>query len=146
VWPFGKKKDKWEGKDSIKQEDLNIMLRALAEEVHTDDSEYTRLPEKKMKALVYKYHNSHNDIPYKKDVTDCDDFALLARADMVRAMYEEKFELPVIFGDAKIILKNGVVHAVNWTVTSEGKFMAYDPQTQRWLNEKDYIAINRLRL
>lgn len=134
MWPFSRKKnDKWAGSDEVDGDTLKWMLEVRgATNPYAYDDKYRRLTEKQMRDFVFKYHKSAAQTPHRKNVADCDDFAMLAKADIIRGQIEEGFEIPVMFGLMSAEMESGPDHAFNFTILSDGRLALYEPQKQEW--------------
>ena len=104
------------------------------------DDSFLALDEKKLKALVYRYHVSTNMV-WLKNGADCDKFSLLCKADILRGAIEQRFPLAPVFGLVDFTPGPGRRHEQCFARTASGLYLFYEPQTQKWtewLLGKDY--------
>ena len=135
-------------KDSIVCHESEIRT-ATAFNFRTHDPKYICLNEQKLKDFVYKYFDSHL-LAYDKKMRcfpDCDDFANICFADILRGAIRQGFDYQPAFGVASVTLANGRRHMLNFAVTSEHRLLFYEPQSKKWLeNSKEILFVHELIL
>ena len=117
---------------------LGAMLEAAGGEegspppISTADDGYWLMPEKELKAFIWKYHRLAGLPEYTPEVFDCEDFATSSRADIAKGQASENLPAPLPWGTAEIVKPNGDAHALNIAMTAEGKVLFYDPKIKTW--------------
>lgn len=107
-----------------------------------NDNNYLTLSEEQFKNFVFKYydkdmfgmgyHSNSDEFP------DCDDYAAISFAAVLRGAIKEGFKYAPVFGVIDITLKEGGGHALNFAMTSNNKVWLFEPQNGIWTELKDY--------
>lgn len=108
------------------------------------DANYLTLDENKLKDFVFKYYDKelvgvgyHSN---SEEFPDCDDFAAIAYASILRGAVKEGFKYPPVFGMISVKLKKGTYHRLNFAMTTRPQVLIFEPQTGKWTTLQDYAA------
>ena len=84
---------------------------------------------KDVKAILEK--SKVDRLEYIEEKNDCDDFAILLKADFVRLAYEDKERIfPYAFGEIMGgKLQGDISHAINFVITNKQESFLIEPQT-----------------
>lgn len=109
------------------------------------DQSYLGLELMRLQTLVFKkvnlealiYHSESEEFP------DCDDFARIAQASLLKGAVEEHLPFGVAFFVVTYVKVGGGHHAANLALDNQGKLHLFEPQSNQWshvLSDVDYIT------
>lgn len=109
------------------------------------DESYLAMEPIRLQTLAFKkinlekiaYHANSEEFP------DCDDFARIAHADLLRGTIAEHLPYAVAFLIVTYIRVGGGHHAANLAIDHKGKLHLFEPQNNLWsqlLSDVDYIT------
>lgn len=112
---------------------------------HLLDESYLAMEPIRLQTLVFKkvnlekiaYHANSEEFP------DCDDFARIAHADVLRGAVQEGLPFSAAFLIVTYVRVGGGHHAANLAVDHKGKLHLFEPQRDQWshlLSDVDYIT------
>ena len=99
------------------------------------DCGYVSLGPEAVAAMVYDYHD--RNIVFRREFPDCDDFAKLAVADILRRCYLAGWSRAPAFGLA-VVEGSKRPHMLNIALHPGGAASLYEPQTGCWLEFGDF--------
>lgn len=120
--------------ESLISERVRELLSASGMTATLWDTAYQMLDATDMRDLVYEYHNPSQLAYSSSGFPDCDDFARLCVADILRGAIKEGFKQPLAFGILTYTRKstNGR-HMACVGITKPGNVWVYEPQRKMWL-------------
>lgn len=134
-WLFGKKAEKEAARKEeyfVLRDIVNTWTGGVDQYGTPEDKAYFLMPERKLKDFVFKYHISEWKQAYKAEVQDCDDFAIVAKADIVKGQQDAGLDAPIPFGIFIYERKGGGLHAINFAIDDKSKVWLYEPQGKKW--------------
>ena len=144
---FGKKKEKVLQKNVLSHEEVIRKLCRAWPNLNTKclqiaDAYYVLPTRNELEKLLFD--SSVTAKQYKKEVRDCDDFALLLHADVILSRYCE--ELPWAFGQIWYQDKKIGGHAINLCITYDVGMLLIEPQNVKIRYPRKNMSIQHIRI
>ena len=144
---FGKKKEKVSRKNVLSHEEVIRKLCGVWPNLNTGclqiaDAYYVLPTRNELEKLLFD--SSITSKQYKKEVRDCDDFALLLHADVILSRYCE--ELPWAFGQIWYQDKKIGGHAINLCITYDNGMLLIEPQNVKIRYPCENMNIQHIRI
>lgn len=118
----------------IVRDDLKGTLEHITR-IYTPDREYVTLSNEKMQQILKETApNRPEASDYIKEVFDCDDFALIMHAEVVKWARDNDYKKPLAFGQVWGSIQvqgEWVNHAINWFITPTKQIMFLEPQLDK---------------
>ncbi len=126
--------------DAIVTKELRGKLSNIRQ-VCTPDTEYNSVPKSLMEEILKKTDDRrYGYSKYEKLVLDCDDFALLLQAEVIRYAWKSGKRRPMAVGQVwgKIKVEGKWTnHAVNWFIDDQKEVWFLEPQTDEIFKPTD---------
>lgn len=109
----------------------------------SDDS-YHLMTREMVESFAFHKHDHISWMPYKKDSGDCDDFASLWYADMVKAWNKLAYRLPVALGLVVYKRFSGKMHKDGWLAWQGGISIYFAQEGKTYNPEEEISSLNYL--
>ena len=137
-WPWSKS-SYLEGSIEISSDELRSILNQFNPlRLSFVDTKYLLLDYEKIKDMFFDFHSAFNIIGHP-EFPDCDDFAFICWADILRGAIKDGFRLSPAGGLITLTRISGKRHQLNFAVTNQRSLRFYEPQTGKWEEPDGYV-------